>query len=99
MLEIKRKHGALNGHSMDVTKKIKKGIYTETEAQYRRKIISDTRKVLTEYIKNNEQKLELIKGSGLKRGKRGKKGGQIMFFNDPTEMMKKRVNNWIDACW
>ena len=32
--------------------------------------------------------MESIKGSGLKR-KRGKRGGQIMFFNDPTEMMKK----------
>ena len=74
---------------MDVTKKVKKGFITEADAQYRNKIISDTGKVLTDYIKNNEQKLKSIKGSGLKRRKKGKKGGRIMFFNDPIEMMKK----------
>ena len=79
----------LTGYNSDATKKLKKGLITEADAQYRKKIISDTRKVLTDYIKNNEQKLKNIKGSGLKRRKRGKKGGQIMFFNDPTEMIKK----------
>ena len=79
----------LNGYKMDVTKKIKKASITEADVQYRKKIISDTEKVLTDYINNNKQKLESIKGSGLKRRKRGKKGGQIMFFNDPIEMMKK----------
>ena len=79
----------LNGYKMDVIKKSNRGIYNESEKQFRLKIISDTRKVLTDYINNNKQKLESIKGSGLKRRKRGKKGGQIMFFNDPTEMMKK----------
>ena len=79
----------LNGYKMDVIKKSNRGIYTESEKQFRLKIISDARKVLTDYINNNKQKLESIKGSGLKRRKKGKRGGQIMFFNDPTEMMKK----------
>ena len=79
----------LNGYKMDIIKKSNRGIYTESEKQFRLKIIGDTRKVLTDYINNNKQKLESIKGSGLKRRKRGKKGGQIIFFNDPTEMMKK----------
>ena len=73
----------LTGYNSDTTKKLNKGLIPESEAQYRRKIITDTRKVLTDYIKNSKQKLESIKGSGLKRG------GQIMFFNDPTEMMKR----------
>ena len=79
----------LNGFKMDVLKKSKQGIFSESEKQYRLKVINDTRNVLTDYINNNKQKLESIKGSGLKRRKRGKKGGRIMFFNDPTEMMKK----------
>ena len=79
----------LTGYNSDTTKKLNKGLIPESEAQYRRKIITDTRKVLTDYIKNNKQKSESIKGSGLKRRKKGKRGGQIMFFNDPTEMMKK----------
>ena len=80
----------LTGYNSDTTKKLNKGLIPESEAQYRRKIISDTRKVLTDYLKNNEQKLKNIKGPGLrKKGRKAKRGGQIMFFNDPTEMMKK----------
>ena len=71
----------------DISKKLKSGSITEAEAQYRRKIIQDTRKVLTDYIDYNNQRLKNIKGSGLK--KKTKRGGQVMFFNNPTEMMKK----------
>ena len=73
----------LPGFSTDVTKKLKSGLITEAEAQYRRKVIKDTRKVLTDYINYNNQRLKIIKGSGVKRG------GQIQFFNNPTEMIKK----------
>ena len=83
----KEKRHKLNGYSSDITKKLSSGSITEAVAQYRRKVINDTRKVLTDYINYNEQKLKNIKGSGLK--KKTKKGGQIMFFNNPTEMMKK----------
>ena len=52
-----------------------------------RKIINDARKVLNDYIKYNTQTLNAIKGSGLKI--KTKRGGQVMFFNDPTEISKK----------
>ena len=80
----------LTGYSADITKKLNSGSITKTEAQYRRKIIQDTRKVLTDYMNYHQQKLQKlksIKGSGLK--KKTKRGGQVMFFNNPTEMMKK----------
>ena len=80
----------LNGYLSDISKKLKSGLMTEAEAQYRRKIIQDTRKVLTDYMNYHQQKLQKlksIKGSGLK--KKTKRGGQVMFFNNPTEMMKK----------
>ena len=83
----KEKRHQLNGYWSDITKKLNSGSITEAEAQYRRKIIQDTRKVLNDYINYNNQKLKNIKGSGLK--KKTKKGGQVMFFNNPTEMMKK----------
>ena len=79
----KDQRGKLTGYSTDVTKKLNKGIMCEAEAQYRRKVINDTRKVLTDYINHNNQRLETIKGSGLKRG-RG-----VQFFNNPTDMLKK----------
>ena len=57
----------LNGYLSDISKKLKSGLMTEAEAQYRRKIIQDTRKVLTDYIDYNNKKLKNIKGSGLKK--------------------------------
>ena len=51
-------------------------------------MILDTRKVLNQYIRYNEKQLTSIKGSGFRKNKR-KRGGQIQFFNNPTEMIKK----------
>ena len=83
----KDQRSKLNGYWSDITKKLNSGLMTEAEAQYRRKVITDTRKVLNNYINYNNQRLKNIKGSGLK--KKTKRGGQVMFFNNPTEMMKK----------
>ena len=79
----KDQRSKLTGYSTSVTKKLNSGSITEAEAQNRRKVIKDTRKVLTDYINYNNQRLKTIKGSGLKRG------GQVHFFNNPTEMIKK----------
>ena len=62
---------------------------SEAEAQMRRKVIQETGKVLTDYKKYNNQKLEIIKGSGLKKKTKRGGSGQVHFFNDPTEMIKK----------
>ena len=83
----KDKRSKLTGYSTDVTKKLKSGLITQAEAQYRRKIILDTRKVLNEYIGYNKQRLSTLKGSGLM--KKRTRGGQIHFFNNPTDMLKK----------
>ena len=88
--KAKEKRQQLNGYWSDITKNLNSGLITEAEAQYRRKIIQDTRKVLTDYMNYHQQKLQKlksIKGSGLK--KKTKRGGQVMFFNNPTEMIKK----------
>ena len=88
--KAKTKKKQLPGFLSDITKKLNSGSITEAEAQLKRKAINDSRKVLNDYINYNQQKLEKlknIKGSGLK--KKTKKGGQVMFFNNPTEMMKK----------
>ena len=86
--DAKEKRGQIPGFSTHVTKQLKKGLISQAEAQYQRKVILDTRKVLNEYIKHNEKELKNIKGSGLRKNK-SKRGGQIQFFNNPAEMMKK----------
>ena len=86
----KTKKKQIPGSLANVSKKLKSGLMSEAGAQIKRKSLYDTNKVLTEYIKYNKQKLEKlknIKGSGLK--KKTKKGGQVQFFNNPTEMIKK----------
>ena len=85
--DAKTKKKQLPGFLSDISKKLKSGLMTEAGAQYRRKIISDVKKVLNDYIDYNNQKLKNIKGSGLK--KKTKRGGQVQFFNNPTEMIKK----------
>ena len=82
----KKQRSKLTGYSTQITRNLKKGLISEAEAQYKRKVIQDTRKVLTDYMKYNNQQLKKIKGTGLKK-KRG--GAQVMFFNNPTEMMQK----------
>ena len=87
--DAKNQRYKLTGYSTDITNKLKSKSITDAEAQIRRKFIQDTRKVLNDYMKYNDQKLKNIKGSGLK--KKTKRGGAapVMFFNNPTEMMKK----------
>ena len=88
MNDAKNQRYKLTGYSTDITNKLKKGLISEAEAQMRKKLIQDTRKVLTDYMNYNNQKLKNIKGSALKKKKRGG-SGQVHFFNNPTEMMKK----------
>ena len=85
--DAKIKRAKLTGYSTQITKELKKGSISEAEAQMKRKVINDTRKVLTDYMDHNKQKLKNIKGYGLK--KKIKRGGQVQFFNNPTEMIKK----------
>ena len=85
--DAKKQRNILNANLTNVKKKLNSGSISEAVAQYQKKVIADTRKVLNDYINYNNQKLKNIKGSGLK--KKTKRGGQVMFFNNPTEMMKK----------
>ena len=48
------------------------------------KRIDNARAVLNQYIKHYENKVKMMKGSGLK-----KRGGNIVFFNDVKQLLKK----------
>ena len=63
--KAKEKRQQLSGYSMNITKKLNSGSITEAEAQYQRKIIQDTRKVLTDYMnyhQQNSKNSNLLKG-------------------------------------
>jgi len=83
------KRQQLPGYKTQITKQLNKGLISPSEAQLRRKVIDDARKVLNDYINFNKNKLKSFKGSGLK-GKKTKRGGNAAaFFINPLEAVKK----------
>ena len=79
----------MSGFKANVTKKYKSGNISESERQVMNKRIDNARVTLNEYIKHYDTKLKTIKGSGIKGRGRRQRGGNVMFFNDPKQLLKK----------
>ena len=84
---FKRKQ--LSGFKANVTKKFKMGEISEADRQVMNKRIDNTRVVLNEYIKHYDTKLKTMKGSGIKGRGRRQRGGNVVFFNDVKQLLKK----------
>ena len=85
----KFKRSQLNGFKANVTKKYKSGKISEAERQMQNKRISDGRATLNGYIDHYNTKLATIKGSGIRGRGRKQRGGNVMFFNDVNQLLKK----------
>ena len=72
----------LKGHKTHLSKEYNKGKIGEAQKTLESKRIDNARAVLNQYIKHYENKLK--EGSGLK-----KRGGNIVFFNDAKQLLKK----------
>ena len=83
--EAKTKRNQLKGYKTSITKQFNSGLISEAMKQQENKRIHNARKTLNEYIKHYENKIETIKGSGRKK----QKGGNVIFFNKPKELVKK----------
>ena len=86
--DAEKERKKLGGYKANITKKYNKGVISEADRQMMNKRLDDSRAVLNEYIKHHKTKLETIKGSGIK-GRRRKRGGNAMFFNDTKQLLKK----------
>ena len=84
-----KKRQQLPGYKTHITKQLNKGLISQSEAQFRRKVIDDARKVLNDYINYNKNKLKSIKGSGLKRKTTKRGGNASAVFINPNEAIKK----------
>ena len=84
---LKRKQ--LSGFKANVTKQYKKGQISEADRQIKNKRIDNARVVLNEYIKHYDTKLKTMKGSGIKGRGRRQRGGNVVFFNDVKQLLKK----------
>ena len=77
----------LKGHKSSFTKKFKKGEISEEGLKKAHEGIDQDFKVLRDYKKYYMQKLKTFQHSG--SGIRRKRGGNITFFNNPKELLKK----------
>ena len=82
-LAIKKRH-QLNGLKSQVSHAYKKEKIGEAQKTMDYKRIDNARTVLNQYIEHYENKVKMMKGSGLK-----KRGGNIVFFNDAKQLLKK----------
>ena len=84
------KRSQLSGYKSHITKQFNKGVITEAERQINNKRIDNARHTLNEYIKHYKTKMNEFMGSGIrKRDRRIKQGGNIIFFNDTMQLVKK----------
>ena len=81
----KTKRNQLKGYKGSISKQFKSGLISEAVKQQEYKRIDNAGKTLNAYIKHYENKIETMKGSGMKK----QKGSNVIFFNKPKELMKK----------
>ena len=78
------KRNQLKGYKSQVSQAYNKGKTSEAQKTMDYKRIDNARAVLNQYIKHYENKVKMMKGSGIK-----KRGGNIVFFNDVKQLLKK----------
>ena len=74
----------LNGLKSQVSQAFNKGKIGEAQKAMDYNRIDNARDVLNKYIEHYENKVKMMEGSGLK-----KRGGNIVFFNDAKQLLKK----------
>ena len=84
LTHAKIKRNQLKGYKSQVKRAYKNKKIGEAQMTMDYKRFGDAGAVLNQYIKHYENKVEMMKGSGLK-----KRGGNIVFFNDVKQLLKK----------
>ena len=82
----------MSGFKANVTKQYNKGFLSESERQEKNKRIDNARVTLNKYIKHNNKLTQF--GTGIKGQRRKQRGGNVMFFNDPKQLLNKLVYCW-----
>ena len=78
------KRHQLKGYKSQVSQAYNKGKISEAQKTMDYKRIDNARAVLNQYIQHYANKVKTMEGSGLK-----KRGGNIVFFNDVKQLLKK----------
>ena len=81
------KKNQLNGFKANITKQYKSGKISEADRQMQNKRIDNPRVTLNGYINHYNTKLQT--GTGIRGRGRKQRGGNVMFFNDVNQLLKK----------
>ena len=84
--KAEKERNRIKGYKAHVAKKYNGGAISEAERQIMNKRLDNEIAVLNKYIKDHKKKLELEKKY---KGRRKQRGGNVMFFNDPKQILKK----------
>ena len=87
--KAEKERNKIKGYKSKVTKHYNKGAISAADRQIKNKQLDDARAALNEYINHHNTKLKTIKGSGIKGRGRKRRGGNVMFFNDVNQLLKK----------
>ena len=87
--EAKYRRNQLSVYKSHVTKQFNSGKILAAERQEQNKRINNARVTLNEYIKHYNTKLKTMQGSGIRSWRKKQRGGNIMFFNDVKQLLKK----------
>ena len=83
------KRNQIKGYKSKVTKDYNKGAISAADRQVMNKRLDDARAALNEYIKHHNTKLKTKKGSGIKGRRRKQRGGNVIYFNNPKQLLNK----------
>ena len=87
--KAEKERNKIKGYKSNVTKDYNKGTISAADRQIKNKQLDDARAALNEYINHHNTKLKTIKGSGIKGRGRKRRSGNVMFFNDVNQLLKK----------
>ena len=85
--KVEKERNRIKGYKAYVTKKYNGGAISEAERQIMNKRLDNKMAVFNEYIKDHKKKLELKKK--IKGRVRRQRGGNVIFFNDPKQLLNK----------
>ena len=85
--KMEKDRNRIKGYKADLTKNYKGGAISKANMQMRKKWLDHNLAVMNKYIKDHKKKLESEKKT--KGRRRKQRGGNVMFFNNPKQLLNK----------
>ena len=84
---MEKDRNRIKGYKAHITKRYNSGLISEAERQIMNKQLDNKIAELNKYIKDHKKKLESEKK--IKGRRRKQRGGNVIYFNDPKQLLKK----------